>query len=195
MEIKSNELFFARTKPNGIIPTKRFEDAGFDVHSAETETIVINPCSVKLVDTGIAIGCSPDWFPKFFDKGGMGSKGIIVGAGVGDSGYRNGYFIPLINTNYDKYLVITTQTQEEVDECELFDINANKFVKGFDEVTEKWTEVLMKRECIVKFSNKAITQFVMLPVPKFDIIKEITWEELQTFESERGMGKLGSSGK
>lgn len=206
-EVKENELYFAKVKPNAIIPTKREEDAGYDCYTCETETIVIEPCSVKMIDTGIAIACNKAYFPKFFDKGGMGSKGIIVGAGVGDSGYRDSYFIPLINTNKDKTLVITTQSEEEIAECNYFNLDKKQFehiekektdiasIRKFNMIkTIKGDKVVKKENCIIKPIHKAITQFVMLHVPTFDT-KEISWEELKNINSERGLGKLGSSGK
>jgi dUTP pyrophosphatase len=196
-EIKEDELYFAKTKPNAITPTKREEDAGYDIYTCETETIVIKPCSTRMIDTGIAIACNKAWFPKFFDKGGMGSQGIIVGAGVGDSGYRNGYFVPLINTNKDKWLVITTQSDEEIKNSITFDLIENRFSCDMDmskDLVIVMNRYINKKNCIIKPFNKAITQFVMLPVPKFKT-KEITWEELQTISSERGLGSQGSSGK
>lgn len=193
-EIDVNEVFFAKTKPNAIIPTKREEDAGYDVYTCETETIVIKPCSFKMIDTGIAIACNKSYFPKFFDKGGMGSKGIIVGAGVGDSGYRDGYFIPLINTNLQKTVIITTQSDEEIGKCTHFDLELNKFRTIEFNKDVKVSQCIEKEDCIIKSINKAITQFVMLPVPTFQT-KEISWEKLKSIKSERGLGKLGSSGK
>jgi|GEM_PF-89505 len=197
-EIKGNELYFAKTKPNAIIPTKRVEDAGRDIYTCETETIVIEPCSTRLIDTGIAIACSTNYFPKFFDKGGMGSKGVIVGAGVGDSGYRDSYFIPLINTNKDKYLIITTQSDKEIEESSVFDLLENTFDSDFkiiygDDIVVQ-DRYINKADCIIKPITKAITQFVMIPVPIFQD-KEISWEELKSIKSERGLGKLGSSNK
>lgn len=145
-----------------------------------------------MIDTGIAIACSNSYFPKFFDKGGMGSKGVIVGAGVGDSGYRDKYFIPLINTNGNKYVVITNQLQEEIDNSDYFDFDDKLFKKSNGELI--CNNKLEKSCFIIKPLNKAITQFVMLPVPKMNA-KEVTYEELKNMKSERGLGKLGSSGK
>ena len=196
IEIKDNELFFAKTKENAIMPTKRDEDAGYDIYTCETETIVIEPCSTKLIDTGIAIACHKSYFPKFFDKGGMGSKGIIVGAGVGDSGYRDGYFVPLVNTNKDKWLIITNQDEKEIKKAHVFDLFENKFISdvslsGLAFINDRYVN---KQNCIIKHLNKAITQFVMIPVPTYET-KEITWEELKSIKSERGLGCLGSTGK
>lgn len=210
-EVGTNELYFAKTKPNAIIPTKREEDTGYDIYTCETKTIVINPCSKRMIDTGIAIACNKAYFPKFFDKGGMGSKGIIVGAGVGDSGYRDGYFIPLINTNKDKTVVITTQSDNEIEKCNYFNLSTNQFeyiekedlkrsyTDSFGAIMimhgDKFSNRVVKKEhCIIKPITKAITQFVMLPVPTFNT-KELSWDELKNIKSERGLGKLGSSGK
>jgi len=191
-EIPINKLYMAKTKPNAIIPTKRSEDTGRDIYSCETETIVIPPCSTRMIHTGIAIACNKAWFPKFFDKGGMGSKGIIVGAGVGDSGYRDEYLIPLINTNGDKYLVITNQDVTEVEESNCFDLISNYFLNLNPSYMDG--DIILKENCIVKYLDKAITQFVMLPVPELED-EEKTWEELKAITSQRGLGKLGSSGK
>ena len=187
-----NDLYFAKVESNAVIPSKRDEDAGYDIYTCETETIVINPNSTRMIDTGIAIACSKNYFPKFFDKGGMGSKGVIVGAGVGDSGYRDKYFIPLINTNSTKFVVITNQSQEEINNADCFDFNDKLFKKSEGELI--CNNKLEKSHFIIKPLNKAITQFVMLPVPRMNI-KEITYDELKNIKSERGLGKLGSSGK
>ena len=42
--------------------------------------------------------------------------------------------------------------------------------------------------------EKAIAQCIMVEVPKLSI-SEVTYDELLTYESERGIGALGSSGK
>ena len=42
--------------------------------------------------------------------------------------------------------------------------------------------------------SKAIAQALIIPVPKAEI-KEISYDELKTIKSERGMGALGSSNK
>jgi len=194
MNNTDNNLYFAKVESNATIPSKRDEDAGYDIYTCETETIIISPCSTRMIDTGIAIACSNNYFPKFFDKGGMGSKGIIVGAGVGDSGYRDKYFIPLINTNQSKWVVITNQSQNEIDNADYFDLDDKLFKKAEEHKLYGYNNKILKTECIIKPLNKAITQFVMLPVPKLNV-KEITYEELKNMKSERKLGKMGSSGK
>lgn len=190
--IKEKELLFAKVKSNAIIPTKRKEDAGRDVYTCETETIVISPCSVMNIDTGIAIGCNPKYFPKFFDKGGMGSQGIIVGSGVGDSGYRNSYFVTLANINHNKWLILSNQSDSEIKESTHFSLGTNQLVKLSSD--RGLHRMINKNNCIIKPINKAIAQFVMIEVPEFEE-KEVSWDELKSYTSKRGLGKLGSSGK
>ena len=192
MKIKENELLFAKVEEDAIIPTKRDEDAAYDVYTCEKETIVIPPCSKA-------------YFPKFFDKGGMGSKGLIIGAGVGDSGYRNKYFVPINNINRDKYFILTAQSKEEVENSICFDKIKNKFVT-IDEVDKNsiipssnsneflYERLIDKKDCIIKYINKAFASFVILPVPKLTV-KEVSYDELVQYKSERGLGNLGSSGK
>ena len=194
-DVYIQDLFFAKTDPNAIIPTKRSEDSGYDLYACSTETIVIEPCSTELIDTGIATAVSEDWFIKLFDKGGMGSLGIVTGAGVVDSGYRNSIFVPLINTNMGKWSIITNQTEEEVKQSTCFDFKDNKF-KKLDCLDNYYCNmnIIGKEYCIVKYLNKAITQFVVLPVPKLSA-QEISWDELKSIPSSRGMGSRGSSGK
>lgn len=209
--ISGNELIFAKVNPKAIVPTKRKEDAGYDIYTCEEETIVIEPHKHRLIDTGLAIGCSYDYFPKFFDKGGYGSEGITVTAGVGDSGYRDAYFIAMVNTNDDKTLVITNQSQEEINNANIFDKRDNLFkysegielcYKTFAKLEEEGIGVdtniepaiVLKDDCIIKSLNKAITQFVMIEVPEMDS-KEVNYDDFLQYKSERGLGKLGSSGK
>lgn len=209
--LRGKELIFAKVEPNAVIPTKRDEDAGYDVYTCETETIVIEPNSTRMIDTGLAIGCSQDYFPKFFDKGGFGSKGIIVGAGVGDSGYRNKYFVPIINTSEGITVVLTNQSQQEIDEANCFDKRDNLFKysegiealrkafevlteEGIDVTTDIHPDVVLKEDCIIKPLNKSFVQFVMIEVPKMEQ-REVTYDEMLKYTSERGLGNCGSSGK
>ena len=56
-------------------------------------------------------------------------------------------------------------------------------------------EAIAERErCIVHYTNKAVCQAVLLPVPETEIT-EVSYEELKAMTSERMEGKLGSSGR
>lgn len=55
-------------------------------------------------------------------------------------------------------------------------------------------EIIQNGLFIVYPTSKAICQGIVLPVPKMNV-KEVSYEELLSYETKRGTGKLGSSGK
>lgn len=174
VDVSKNTILFSKVNPNAIIPTKRDEDAGYDVYSCfEDDYIVIKPHETRLIPTGIATAFSKDWVAILKERGSTGTKGIGQRCGVIDSGFRNEWFAPITNHN-DKPLVISNVTKEEIG-----------LVNGLDCQID---------ECIYYPTSKAIAQFIMLPVPQLNAV-EIPYEQLLTFTSERGTGALGSSGK
>jgi dUTP pyrophosphatase len=86
-------------------------------------------------------------------------------AGQIDSGYRGSIFVSLYNGN---------------------DVPV--------EISKSISEVEKTEDFIRVPKSKAIAQFAMEEVPQMNI-KEVTYEELLTIESERGIGSLGSSNK
>lgn len=159
---------FAKVKPDAIIPSKREEDAGFDIYACfEEDYIVINPHETKLIPTEIASVCDNEYCFIIKERGSTGSQGIAVRCGVIDSGFRNPWFVGLTNTT-DK---------------PLFLINPNYKDKEFIPQTQ------FTYDC-----TKAVAQAILVPVPKVNI-EEITYDELKSIESERGDGMLGSSNK
>ena len=166
--IKDNDLYFAKVNPNAIIPSKRDEDGGYDVYACfDEDYIVIQPHETKLVPSGIATAFSPKWVAIIKERGSNGSKGIAQRCGVIDSGYRNEWFIPLTNTT-NKTVTISKLPKEQLP--------------------------LMLQEGIVYPYTKGIAQFIMVEVPKLNT-HEVDFDTLKAFESERGLGALGSSGK
>lgn len=164
---------FAKVHPNAIIPSKRDEDMGFDIYACfDADFIVINPHETKLIPTGIASACDSNYGFLVFERGSTGSKGIARRCGVIDSGYRNEWFIGLTNTT-DKVMFISKLSEKETYENYYYDIMPESFVYPY---------------------SKAIAQALVIPVPKTEV-KELSYEDLKTIESERGMGALGSSNK
>ena len=162
-----SDLYFAKVKPNAIIPTKRDEDAAYDLYACfEEEYMVIQPHETKLIPTGIATAFSQDYVAIIKERGSTGTKGIGQRCGVIDSGFRNEWFVPVTNHN-EKPLVIYKETMK--------------------------TEYLVDDVILYPY-KKGIAQFMMVEVPKMNTY-EISFKDLQKFESERGMGALGSSGK
>ena len=95
---------FARVRPTAIIPTKRDEDAGFDIYADfEDDFIIIDPHTTTLIPTGIASACDADYCFILKERGSTGSKGIAQRCGVIDSGYRNEWFVPITNTTNKRY--------------------------------------------------------------------------------------------
>ena len=165
--VLEDELIFAKVKPDAIIPSKRDEDAAYDIYACfDDDYLVIPPHKTVLIPTGIATVFSPKWVALLRERGSNGSKGIAQRAGVIDSGYRGEWFVPLTNTNRIPVVIV-----------------------------KKGVELpLMYKDAIIYPYEKGIAQLLMVEVPKLRT-KEITHEELQKYTSERGTGALGSSGK
>lgn len=161
-----NELIFARINEDVILPSKRESDAGFDIYAYfEDDIMVFEPHETKLVPTGLFVALSDDYVFVLKERGSTGSKGIKVGAGIVDSGYRGEIFVAITNEN-NKPLLISKKTNNTT---------YNKLA-------------------VVYPYKKAIAQALVLPVPKMTI-KEVSVNELQMIHSDRGTGSLGSSGK
>lgn len=172
---------FAKVRPDAIIPSKRPEDMGFDIYACfDEDYIEIAPCETKLIPTGIASSCDPEYGFLLRERGSTGSKGIALRCGVIDSGYRNEWFICLTNTT-DLLVAIS-----KVDKME----TAKLMCEGDFLLTEDCVD----ESLIVYPYSKAIAQALVIPVPEVEV-EELSYEDLQAIPSERGLGKLGSSNK
>ena len=196
IELKENDLYFARVNPNAIIPTKEKENAGYDIYACfDDDYLIIPPHSTELVPTGIASAISDKYYLGVAERGSTGKIGMKYSAGVIDSGYRGEIFIGLSNIN-DVPIVISKLTREELEE------NYGKI--GYGEtiyMTEEEYEDLIYLEdyeeydnltCIIYPYSKAIAQLIVHEVHNEVISKKISYEELQSIPSKRGTGSLGS---
>lgn len=157
---------FAKVRPEAIIPTKRDEDAGFDIYACfDEDYIMLNPHETKMIPTGIASACDKEYCFILKERGSTGTKGIAQRCGIIDSGYRNEWFVPITNTT-TKTLIIAKNPPEN---------------SPYSSVTYYPT-------------SKAICQALVIPVPTCKV-EEVTYEDLQKILSERGKGALGSSNK
>ena len=160
---------FAKVRPTAVIPTKRDEDAGFDIYADfEDDFIIIDPHTTTLIPTGIASACDTDYCFILKERGSTGTKGIAQRCGVIDSGYRNEWFVPITNTTNKKIAII------KKDADYIFKRNTSGYT--------------------IYPYEKAIAQALVVPVPKVKV-EELTYNELKEITSDRGMGALGSSGK
>lgn len=171
----NTEIYFAKVKPNAIIPSKRDEDAGLDIYACfDEEYMMIYPHQTRLIPTGIASMCDDDYCFILKERGSTGTKGIAQRCGVIDSGYRNEWFVPLTNTTRKPLMLY------------------NQLPKRYEGLA--WEDIDINQTFTLYSTSKAIAQALVIPVPKITI-REMDYEQLKEFKSERGMGALGSSGK
>ena len=166
-----NKIYFAKvdSTKETIIPSKRDEDGAFDIYANfDEDFILVNPHETKMIPTNLASAFSNDYVAILKERGSTGTKGIAQRCGVVDSGYRGQWFVPITNTNNTPLLIAK-------------------------DISDSMLQSL-KEDYIVYPYEKAICQCLMIKVPKFKT-KEISYDELLRFESERGKGALGSSGK
>lgn len=159
------ELFFAKKRPDAVIPSKRDEDAGYDLFPCfEEDTIWIRPHESRLISTGLISAFSSEYVMVVKERGSTATRNMQVGAGVIDSGFRGEIFVCIYNGN------------------------------SSDIVITKNEGAIFYSSTIVYPYTKAIGQAIMIPVPKFDV-KEISVEDIMNIKSERGEGMIGSSGR
>lgn len=170
------EVFFAKVREGAVIPSKRKEDAGYDVYAElsefkrETDDGIVYEieCPVlatTLVPTGLATAMPTTHYLNLkHERGSTGLQSMSVLAGVIDSGFRNEMFIAL--TPLKKSVIITS---------------------AVDKVEENKTHILYPL-------SKAIAQGTIDLVPEAKIT-ELDYETLKNIASERGMTMLGQSGK
>lgn len=167
-----NKIYFAKTKPDAIIPSKRKEDAGYDIYPCfEDNEIIIPIGGIKIIPTGIASAFSSDYVLIVKERGSTGSKCMSVRMGVIDSGYRNEILIGINNTGCNHIII----------------------AKDVEKTKNKISDIL-KDNIIYYPYDKAIAQLLLLPIPKVKV-EEIPYEDLLKIKSERGLGNFGSSGK
>ena len=148
------------------LPTKRVEDAGFDLFANfKEEYIIMQPHESKLIPTGFKTIIPPTHYAQILERGSTGVKNLKYNAGVIDSGFRGEWQVCLYNGN--KFPIMIAK-----ESC--------KIPKAIQSIVYPY--------------EKAIAQFVVLPVQNTSI-EEVTEEEFNKYTSERGEGMLGSSNK
>lgn len=159
-----------KLKPTAVVPTKRAEDAGFDLYTTATET-VIAPHETKLLNTGLATIFDADIVGIVKERGSTGSLGLSVRSGVIDSGYRGEWKVAI--TNLNNYPVVFKKASNPHHEY-------------------RWGSRKVKK--LIYPLSKAIAQVIFIELPSINSV-EINEEEFRQHTSERGEGGWGSSGK
>lgn len=135
------KIYFSKLKEDAIIPSKRDEDAGFDIYSSfEEKDIRIDPNEIVLISTGIACAFDSNYVLIVKERSSTGAKGMAVRMGVIDSGYRGEIKIAINNTG-NAPIIISKDT-----EC-----NGNNI--------------------IFHSYLKAIAQAILVPIPSVETIE------------------------
>ncbi len=168
-----NKIYFSKLNDKAIIPSKKDEDAGYDIYACfDEDFIIIKPFETHLVPTGIAWACPPEYYMQIEERSSTGTKGIKKGAGILDSGYRGEIKIAIYNSRTNN--LILSNLEETI-------------------LKQKYPEIF-KESYLYYNTNKAIAQGIIHRVEKFDI-QELTYDNLLSIPSERGTNGWGSSGK
>lgn len=161
-----HKIMFAKLRENAVIPSKRDEDSDYDLYACfDEEELVIPPFSTRLVPTGIISAFDDTLGVKFEERGSNTKWCGIVQAGVIDSGYRGEWFCAVYNGNALPVHI----------------------TKAVDEVQREADRVLVPY-------SKAVCQFNVREIPKVNI-EEVSPARIMGVSSQRGSGRLGSSGK
>lgn len=173
---KKDTVLFAKVKPSAKVPSKRVEDAGYDIYANfEGDSLRLTRGESNLVPTGIASSLLPKYYFNLkHERGSTGKWGMAILSGVVDSGYRGEWFINIVPTGFD---VVISKTY------------AFPIVDGVKKA------VLDRQHAIVWYPyEQAIAQATLDLVPEV-LVKEIPYDQLKAIPSQRGTGLLGSSGK
>lgn len=183
-EVKENEILWARTNEDVILPTKRDEDACYDIYAYfEEDYIFIHPHETKIIPTGLYVALNKKYKLELCERGSTGTKGIGQRSGQIDSGYRGLIGVPI--TNHNNGVLIISKLLDEKGNVDIE--QTNNLIFG--------TSVYNMPNSIVYYPyTKAITSGAIVEVPIMES-REISVEELKTIPSARGEGSLGSSGK
>ncbi len=169
--LNKKNIYFAKVKQNAIIPSKKREDAGYDIYACfEEDYIEIPSMETKLIPTGIAWASSPKYYMQIEERSSTGSKGIKRSAGIIDSGYRGEIKIATYNAN--KLPLIISNIDENV-------------------FKEKYN---VKKEVLFYNTSKAIAQGIIHKVEKTRV-KELNYSQLKEIPSTRKDQGFGSTNK
>lgn len=175
--VTDKDIFFAKIRPNAIIPTKKDEDAGYDMYACfDEDFFVIEPHATALIPSGIAMAYSKKYYAQLEERSSMAKIGIKRSGGVIDSGYRGEYMVTTYNTNNKPFIISKIPAD---DLSEKFTINGKKY---------------KKKNVILYPYTKAVCQVIMQEVPALKS-KELSYDQLKFIKSERGAGGFGHSGK
>lgn len=182
------QLGWYKLSDAAIIPTKTEKNAGFDIYTIEKD-VMLMPHEHKLFATGLAAVVEPGWWLMAMDRGSTGSKGVHIHCGVIDNNYRGEIFICLNNDN--DFPIKFTDAEEP-------GLHSHK-EQMHDPVGDNGLAYRLKTVEVIDYLvypiSKAIAQIMLVPQPDINS-RELTSDEWDIVkDTDRGDGKLGSSGK
>ena len=172
--LKNNNLIIYWDKLNerAKLPSKRDEDAGFDIYCDSIENIILKPNETKFFTTGLRSAFPSNYWIEIKERGSTGAVGLSVRSGVIDSGYRGEWKIMLTNVN--KYPVEFSHNVDKV-----------TYIKG------KIFKNKIKK--VIYPLTKAIAQAVVIPLPTIQCYCDK--DMVDGAKSNRGETGWGASGK
>lgn len=162
-----NKILWGALSPNAIIPSKRKEDAGYDIYADDRiHEFCIPPHTVMTIPTGLCTAFHYSKVGILKERGSTAIKNIGQRGGILDSGYRGEWLVPITNHN-DKPILFTPYVKEN----------------------EK-----LKNDYIIYDLNKAICQVLFFDLPVMESVT-VSPDIIQTITSERKDTGFGASGK
>ena len=100
-------MSFRRLYPSAAPPfRKNADDAGWDLHFAGTENLILDPGCRQKVVTGLSITPPPGTYGRIAPRSGLALEhGLDVLAGVVDPGYTGEVKVCLINLSAETYVI------------------------------------------------------------------------------------------
>lgn len=165
-------IYWDKLNERAKLPSKRDEDAGFDIYCDSIENIILKPNETKFFTTGLRSAFPSNYWIEIKERGSTGAVGLSVRSGVIDSGYRGEWKIMLTNVN--KYPVEFSHNVDKV-----------TYIKG------KIFKNKIKK--VIYPLTKAIAQAVVIPLPTIQCYCDK--DMVDGAKSNRGETGWGASGK
>ena len=165
-------IYWDKLNEKAKLPSKRDEDAGFDIYCDSIENIILKPNETKFFTTGLRSAFPNNYWIEIKERGSTGAVGLSVRSGVIDSGYRGEWKIMLTNVN--KYPVEFSH-----------DVDKVTYIKG------KIFKNKIKK--VIYPLTKAIAQAVVIPLPTIQCYCDK--DKVDGAKSNRGETGWGASGK
>jgi len=188
-------LYFSRESEDITMPTKREDDACYDLYPYFEEDIIVIPAhETKMISTGLRTWMPKGYFMRLMERGSTGTRGMGQRAGIVDQNYTGEIFVPITNHN-DKPLWIMKEkaVNQFINKSKLI-FNSYDIIEVDKLNSQGIIDIYPGQEIIVYPYEKAICQAAILPVPTF-VVEEISKEDIVNRNTERGEGMLGSSNK